>query len=258
MKKMYLLKMLMLTTAFAVTNAHAVIIEGSFNGTVKSFTNGAEDVNLAGYWDNVSEGSVASGSFWYDTDKTPGNTSDFTTSSFYQSYTDTWMGSQFNIDGKTFSISELPLLNGNAFQSEGVWLFNFEPDVDQSTQERFYLFDNITSNDYPDVASIGLMVSITSFEKPLLNGLGIEQEFDWYDVHDPTFVGEAHISIATVVGDTRKEGTAWIDINEFHLKVKNKVDVPEPSPLILLLLGVCALVVRRAFTQKFFLREFIN
>ena len=253
MKNLFLVKIVLLTTALTITNAYAVIIEGSFNGTVRSFTNGAEDVDLAGYWDNVIEGSAASGSFWYDTEKAPQNTSDFTTSSFYQSYTDTWMGSTFNIDGKTFNISELPLLNGNALQSEGVWLFNFEPDIDQSTQERFYLFDNITSDDYPSgYASIGLMVSITSYEKPLLNGLGIKQEFDWYDVSDPTSIGESYISIATIVGDTRKEGSAWIDINEFHLNIKNKVDVPEPSPILLLLLGIFALVIKRVSPSKNF------
>ena len=253
MKKLHLFALLLVTTALAATNAHAVIIEGSFNGTVKSFTNGAEDVNIDGYWDNVSEGSFASGSFWYDTEKAPQNSSDFTTSSFYQSYTDNWMGSQFSIDGKTFNISDLPLLGGYVLPSEGVWLFDFQPDVDDSTQERFNLFDNISTGDYAGGnASIGFGVDISSYEKPLINGLGIQQEFDWYNTGDPTFYGEAYVSVATVVGDIRKEGSAFINIDEFHLKIKNEANVPEPSPIVLLLLGMFAVATKRIRHSKQF------
>ena len=54
-------------------HANAVIIKGHFNGNIRSFTNGTEDGPFAGYWENVSVGSVVSGSFWYDTDKAPVN-----------------------------------------------------------------------------------------------------------------------------------------------------------------------------------------
>lgn len=246
-----LVKSLLLAATLTVTNASAVIIEGSFNGTVTSFTNGFEDLGLAGYWDNVSEGSLASGSFWYDTEKAPMNNSDFTTSSFYQSYTDSWMGSRFNIDGKTYEISALPLLERYVLQSEGIWLFNFEPSIDNSTKERFTLFDNISTGDFDrGHSSIGLNVEITSEEKPLLNGLGVRQEFDWYDIGDPTSYGQAYFSLGTITNTERKSSTAWIDISEFHLHIKNTASVPEPSPLLLLLSGVFAVLIKRIFFVK--------
>lgn len=244
MKNINIVKGLFLMVMLATANVYAVIIEGSFSGKVRSFTNGAPEIDIAGYWDNVSEGSLASGSFWYDTDKAPQNTSDFTTSSFYQSYTDNWMGSNFSIDGKTYDISALPIINNHVLPNEGVWLFNFEPAIDDSAQERFYLFDNITTGELGGFASIGLMVELSSFEKPLLNGLGITQEFDWCDVGDTTYFGQAYFSFGTVTSQERKEATTWIDLSEFHLNIRDKVNAPEPAPLLLLLLGVFMLFIK--------------
>ena len=53
MKNLLLLKTLLLTAALTLPNACAVIIEGSFNGTVRSFTNGAAEIDIAGYWDKT-------------------------------------------------------------------------------------------------------------------------------------------------------------------------------------------------------------
>lgn len=245
MKKLFIIKSLLLASTLITTNAYAVLIEGHFSGTVRTFENGAEDAGIEGYWDNVTEGSAASGSFWYDTDKAPANAPEFTTSSFYQSYTDEWMGSNFTIDGKTYHISDLSLLDGYTIKSEGIWLQNFEPAVDNSTQEMFYLFDNISTGDYPNgYKAIGLMVQISSEIKPLLNGLGITQEFDWYNLGDPTTYAQAYIDVGAITNEERRASNAWIDINEFHLSVKNKTSVPEPSSLALLFLSIFSLLIK--------------
>lgn len=244
MKKIFLVNILLLIVSLMATNTYALILEGSFRGTVRTFTNGAEDINLTGYWDNVTQGSEASGSFWFDTDKAPQNTSEFTTSGWYQTYTDEWMGSSFHIDGKTYNVSDLPLMDNYGILSEGVWLHNFEQEIDNSTREMFYLFDNISTGDNRGHRSIGLMVEIASEEKSLLDGLGIIQQFDWYNLGDATSYGQAHISLGAVTTDERRTSDAWIDISEFHLRVKNPVDLPEPDTLLLLLMGALALAIK--------------
>jgi len=251
MKKLFIIKSLLLATILITTDAYALLIEGSFYGKVRTFSNGAEDINLTGYWDNVTEGSEVSGSFWYDTDKAPENTSEFQTSSFYQTYSDEWMGSNFSIDGKTYYISDLSLLDGYNIKSEGVWLQNFEPAIDDSTKEMFYLFDNIsTGGAAGGYKAIGLMVEVSSEINPLLNGLGIIQEFDWYDSGNPTAYAQAYIDVGAITSNERKASNAWVDISEFHLSVKNNTTVPEPSSLILLLLCGLALIIKRKWSQQ--------
>ncbi len=251
MKSIFNLKMLLLCVTLIATHAHAIIIEGSFSGAVRSFSNGVEEIEVTGYWDNVTEGSAVSGSFWYDTDKAPGNTSDFSTSGWYQSYTDEWMTSNFSIDGKTYNISGLSLLDRYNIKSEGVWLFNFEPAIDDSTRERFYLFDNISTGDFlGGYKAIGLMVEVSSEIKPLLNGLGVIQEFDWYDIGDPTTYAQAYIDVGAITNDERKASNAWVDISEFHLRIKNTTNVPEPSSLFLLCFGFVALTVKHKWLKK--------
>lgn len=247
MKIVFNLRLIFSAMLLAVTmHAHAVIIEGNFNGVVRTFTNGVEDINVAGYWNNVAEGSPVSGSFWYDTDKAPQNSSDFTTSSMYQSYTDEWMKSEFTIDGTSYPISNFIPLDGYTIKSEGVWLFNFEPAVDNSTRERFYLFDNISSGGSAGgYKAIGLMVEISSELQPLLNGLGVLQTFDWFDLGDPTSYGQAYVQIGAITDNERRDATAWVDISEFHLRIKNIANVPEPSSLLLFGVAVLALATRR-------------
>ncbi len=245
MKKFLLLKCSLLATALLATNVYAVLIEGSFQGTVRTFNNGIEDIGITGYWDSVAEGSRVSGSFWYDSDKAPGNTSDFSTSALYQSYTDEWAGSSFTIDGKTYYISNLPLLDRYNIKSEGVWLHNFEPAVDSSTKEMFNFFDNIsTGSSDAGYRAIGLTVEINSWEKPLLSGLGIVQEFDWYDLGDSTSYAQAYISIGEIAKEGVKDSNAWVDINEFHLRIKSTTTVPEPTSIFLWCLAAFALLAK--------------
>lgn len=254
MKNVNLISSLALAVALSAPNALAVIIEGSFKGTVRAFVNGNEAVGYSGYWDNVSEGSAASGSFWYDTAKAPKPYSnDFPTESQYISDTDTWMGSSFYIDGKSYDISALPILDRYVFPHEAIRVVNYQPEVDGSTLELFSMDDALSTDTVDGVfvyRGIGLSIQIFSEEKPLLNGLGIEQEFDWYDKGDPTSYGEAYFSLMDT--GERKDSAAWIDISEFHLKVREKTTVTESSSLVLLLLGVLASFMKFGASLKFF------
>lgn len=254
MKNVNLTSSLALAVALSAPNAFAVIIEGSFKGTVRDFVNGTDGTGYSGYWDNVSKGNAVSGSFWYDIAKAPEqHRSDFPTESQYASYTDSWMGSSFNIDGKSYNISALPILDRYAFPEESIRIVNHQPDVDGSTLELFSMHD-VSNTDTVEGAFIfrwiQLSIDIYSQEKPLLNGLGIEQEFDWYDIGDPASYGEAYFALFDT--GERKDSAAWIDINEFHLKVREKTTVTESSSLVLLLLGVLASFMKFGASLKRF------
>jgi hypothetical protein len=242
-------KNLLILLTFISINSQAVIIEGNFTGLVRSFENGTEDGTFSGYWANVSVGSVVSGSFWYDTDKAPANSAPNDYSAEYRSYTDEWMGSNFTIDGKTYFISDHIPLDRYIFESEGFNLFDLEttPEYPYPASEIFYLWDDISSGSYEGgYKAVGLMVEVSREDKTLLDGLGIVQEFDWYDLNDPSTYAQAYFSLGDSSVDEMKTSSAWIDISEIHVRRKNAVSVPEPSTLLLFIsIGLCIVIRRR-------------
>ena len=248
MKIKFFFKSLLLVLVLTPMHSQAVIIEGHFTGNVRSFENGTEDGTFAGYWDNVSVGSVVSGSFWYDADKAPANISTSNDYSEYRSYTDEWMGSNFTIDGKTYYISDHVPLDRYVIESEGINLFDLEttPDYPYAAREIFNLFDNISSGGHQGgYRAIGLMVEVSKEDKTLLDGLGIVQEFDWYDVDDPTSYAQAYITLGDSTSNEMRTSDAWIDISEIHVRTKNTTIVPEPSSLILFIFIAFAVMARR-------------
>lgn len=254
MKMLIILKGFFLAMALTSTNVYAVIIEGHFYGTVIGFENGSEHTNTTGYWDNVKYGSAASGSFWYDTDKAPKNSSESSTFSSYHSYTERWIHSSFNIDDKTYSVSGIAPMERWYSESQGIALAHYEPDRTRSAPHHFELFHSIDTSDFQGhYKGVGLGITILSNDeqKPFLDGLSLVQEFNWYDV-DPHSEALASMWINTVTGDERRGSYAQIDISEFHIRVKNPVNVPEPSSLILLGAGAFALMMRRKSFEKLF------
>ncbi|HEY8942108.1 MAG TPA: hypothetical protein VIM59_18070 [Cellvibrio sp.] len=253
MKFNIVIKSLLLSITLIAGHAHALIIEGYFTGSVRSFANGTEDGLFAGYWENVSIGSMVSGSFWYDTDKSPADTAADSYYAYYHSYTDVWMNSNFTIDGKTSSISDHVPLDRYVIETEGINLFDLEKtsSYPYPGKEVFYLYDNISSGGHNGgYKAIGLMVEVSREDKTLLDGLGIIQEFDWYDIDDPTSYAQAYIDIGIATTDEMRASNAWVDISEIHVRIKNSAQVPEPPALLLFSCAVLGLIARRQFTGE--------
>ncbi|HTF97065.1 MAG TPA: PEP-CTERM sorting domain-containing protein [Cellvibrio sp.] len=241
-------KSFLLAFTLMSAQAHAVLIEGYFTGSVRSFENGTADGLFAGYWENVSVGSVVSGSFWYDTSKSPADTATDSHYTQYHSYTDEWMGSNFTIDGKTYFISDHVPLDRYVIETEGINLFDLETtnSYPYPSRELFYLYDNISSGGHNGgYKAIGLMVEVSKEDKTLLDGLGIIQEFDWYDVDDPTSYAHAYIDIGVTTADEMRVSNAWVDISELHVRIKNSTRVPEPPALLLFSFAVLGLLAKR-------------
>lgn len=237
----------LLSVSLLAMHSQAVLIEGYFTGSVQSFENGTEDGIFEGYWENVTLGSPVTGSFWYDTDKAPGNSAVGPHYTEYLSYTDEWMGSSFTIDGKTYAVSDHVPLGHSGIELEGFYLFDLltTPDYPYPAKEIFYLFDNITSYDgLGGNSSIGFAVEVSKEGKGLLNGMGVIQEFDWYNLGDPTTSAWAYVSLGYSTAAEKLYSVAWIDIDEIHVKIKKPTEVPEPTSLWLLL-GVGSLLLLR-------------
>lgn len=244
MKSHFAFKTILILTILFATNTYAVIIEGNFQGTVRFYDDEYEESAWSGYWDEDIAGTTATGSFWYDTDKAPDNISTRQTSSQYRSNTNEWMDFSFTIGGKTFNISDLDASRGNGLLLELITLQDFIPAIDGSSLERFYLSKYMSFYSGSIQQSLHGSIEIYEYNEGLLDGLGLAQEFDWSYTGGPSY-GRANFSMLDYVDSNGKSALGWIEINEIHVKKKSPIDVPEPSPLIMLLIGFACLLIKR-------------
>jgi len=236
--------LVLISTLFFTSSTYAVIIEGNFWGVANSIFP-IEDSPLDNF-EVVADGTKVSGFFWYDTDKAkqyqsdpPGN------DNYFYSSTDEWMGSGFSVNGKTYTLSDgVPDLPDVWSRWESIYLVSLNPPIDGSTREWFYLADVFFEPD-TDIASL-MSIQLRSEEAPLLNGLDMIQEFDWYDLGDPLSQGFADLTSSTIVDGVLTGASVSIDIKEFHIGIQKPVDVPEPSSIVLLAFGLAIICARRS------------
>lgn len=272
MKNFIIVKSLLVCVALALvgTTTYAVINEGSFSSVARTYESGAQEddgaekIKLAGYWDDIIEGSPMSGSFLSDAgiesvnaSVAPINKSAITISGLQQlptddqPYTEGLIESHLTTDGETnhvadlSQVAELPQVDGAATTSEGIWLSNFQSEIDSSAAEVFYLFGNTPTGNSKASRAAGMPIHGSSGVTPLLDGLNLAQTLDWYDVGEPESA-EQVLELGAVTDEERGAVSAWVDVSEFTIDIK---DVPGPSPLALLSLGVFALLLKRGRTK---------
>lgn len=246
MKSNIAAKTLLLVALLLATNAYAVIIEGNFQGTVRFYSDDYEESAWSGYWDQDIAGTTATGSFWYDTDKAPGNISTHPTSSQFRSNTNEWMDFSFTISAKTFTVSDLDTSGGNSSSLELLTLQDFVPSIDGSSLERFFLSKSMSFYSGSIQRSIHGSIQIYEYNESLLDDLGLAQEFDWLYSGGKSY-GRANFRMLDYLGSNGKAAMGWIEIDEIHVKAKNSVGVPEPSPFVILIVGFVALFLKRSY-----------
>ncbi len=243
MKYAYLFKSLVIIFTLFAASTHAVIIEGNFRGIAKTIV-GAEDSPTDDF-EVVAEGTEVSGFFWYDTEKSKPYQGYSGNQHYIYSPTDDWMGTGFSANGKTYVLSngersypELGEIN------ESLNLISHDPAIEGISWEEFALGDLFFEPGPPGVGAI-MSIFLRSQEAPLLNGLDMVQEFDWY-VGDPLSDGFGSIVSSTYVDGVLTGAATDFVMTEFHIGVQKPVDVPEPSPFILLALGILIIAVKRS------------
>jgi hypothetical protein len=213
--------------------AHAVIIDGAFTGSVTEAQVFTDDKGKP-LWSDDVVGKTITGTFWYDTDLAPANGSNRENEAIYFSRNN-WIGLAFNIDGKTFDISNDRHEDLEVTERVDVLtLANHVPSVDGDSNENMMVYDSTIFGDLN--AEYKETYGFVSFNESIinvLNGIGPVQEFDWFSQNDPaTSFGNAYFVTSSLLQGQYTYADATMDIAEIHASIRD-VSVPEPSSLAL-------------------------
>jgi hypothetical protein len=205
---------------------NAVIIEGNFRAQV--YYDGSDE----GIWSKDLLGSEVTGTFWYDTALAPAPDPRNPYYTSYLSDTNSWINILYFIDGKTIDISSS--VGGNSESTESV---NINADTDE-----FQIYDKVTLGD--PLGDYELTIgSLWAYKTAdIIQDNGLEQNFSW--ASDDSYIGTA-----LFVRNGVSNGQTYVSELEMALTditvMTREVAVPEPSPLLLLVIGLGLLVLRR-------------
>ena len=229
--------------------SNAVIIEGTFGGTITEAQDGNDfDSSYVDIWNGDITGKSVSGSFWYDTSLAPGNTANPNTPNeaiyFKRS---NWLGITFNIDGKTFDISEdNPAALPPSYIVDVVTINNHVPAANGDSQENFMVSDSVERGmEGGNYETREGMVAFSDGILDILNGTGLVQEFDWTNHNEWPFAGSGYFNFFSSVDGQLAFANASINISDIHTRVHSQVSVPEPSTVMLMGIGLLGLLWRR-------------
>ncbi|MES2674309.1 MAG: PEP-CTERM sorting domain-containing protein [Pseudomonadota bacterium] len=224
--------------------AHAVIIEGTFTGSVTQAQSLGDDSGSL-LWSDDIVGKAIAGNFWYDTDLTPVNGSNRENEAIYFSRNN-WIGLVFNIDGKTVDISRGRHKTLEVTERVDVLtLANHVPAVNGDSNENMMIYDSTFFGDpNAEFKETSGFVSFNESIVNVLNGIGSVQEFDWFNQSDPaTSFGNAYFATSSLLQGQYAYADATMDISEIHASIRD-ASVPEPSSLALLSIAMLTLVGR--------------
>lgn len=233
------------------TNSYAVIIEGKFTGTV----NWASDcVNLRPdqkgecslLWNENPQGSVASGSFWYDTDIAPPDTVNIDEFGQYFTYTNEWVNMFIDIGGKHFDISDSPTINDEMWDVEHISIVDRYREPDGLELQSITIADKTSSGiSTGNFVTKRLSLNLTTWEKPIVSGTSLIQEYSWQENGD-LLQGFAYFDYESFSDGQIKYVNTSIKVTDFSINVR-RASVPEPSSLLLFTLIAFGIVSRRLF-----------
>lgn len=241
---------LLLTVSCSALPVSAVIVEGTFKGTIYDawdYHDGSPtNPYPVDFWSGDLTGKSLSGSFWYDTDLMPSNSG--TTGTIRTSETNNWMNITFSIDGKTLDVSKIPdnLPTRYAYEilavDEEGYMGAREPNTSQFDMVDFALSGDDTVRHWQH-GGLAFLEGILP-----LDGSNVIQEFSWKDdgteYPDPLdYPGLAYYYTSSYSNDWEIIAEARARITEFTIGVK-AASVPEPSSLLLIMMGIAGVALR--------------
>ena len=231
-------------------SAHAVIIDGTFKGTVLSVADNGDNNNpyFVDFFSSNLVGENFSGNFWYDTDLAPANMG--TNGQWRFTEHTNWLGVTFNVDGKTLNPAVIPdgFTQINSLEIHNIADVNGYTGVHDFNPEYFGIreFIDSTSGEFTSEQSAG--ISFLDAIIPSLSGNTLVQDFTWHDSGAVYENWDDIPALALYFNYNNYPGQlidAGLAARITEITVSPRVAVPEPSAILLLGLGVITLIARK-------------
>lgn len=220
-------------------SAFALIIEGTFSGTLGQFINENMDVTPeAKFWhENENEYQPFTGTFWYDTDLAGAEIDSQPDRVTYTQERD-WI--HITLTGANGGSVELNsrggLPNFSKHPKDSILITKYDDGNAIYDMLIMYYFDyqaaiyhGVTPNHRQG------SLSVTS-KTPILNEFGLDQNFEYSsELNDNKHIGGAYFQTLGVINGIRYMGDFWGHVNKFEIHARESASVPEPSSLFLFL-----------------------
>lgn len=236
-------------------NANAVIIDGTFKGTVLGVGDNGDNNNpyYQNFFSDNLVGENFSGSFWYDTDLAPANMG--TNGQWRFTENTNWIGITFNIDGKTLNPNDIPagFTQSDVWEMHNIADYNGYTGIRDFVPEYFGIRKDVaaTNGSYSSYQFGG--ISFIDNIIPYINANSLIQDFTWHD-DGKTYENWDNIPGLALYNYTDDSPDNLIyasfagRLSEITVSPRS-AEVPEPSAIILLGLGLVTLSLRQ---RKFF------
>lgn len=241
--------------------SHAVIVEGTYNATVFLAWDHSDSSSFQAnkVWSSTITGSKMTGTFSFDTELMPGNTTwEEDVGERFHSNTNNWLQMTTYVDGKVYESSKIPdgysLTSATELVSLEVVSANDYGTGTRLGPENFGLLDSTRSQNGDALQNFWTAISFMDPRMPVRDSQGQFQSFIWVDdsnsvLTDPELMpGYASFTTHSYLPDgTLDYAIARAQINDITVTVHNKVSVPEPSSVLLLFIALLGLVCRYRF-----------
>lgn len=231
-------------------STHAVIIDGTFKGTVLSVADNGDnnDPYFVDFFSSNLVGGNFSGSFWYDTDLAPANMG--TNGQWRFTENTNWLGVTFNIDGKILNPAVVPIgfTPSSTLEIHNIADVNGYTGVHDFNPESFGIREFVVSENNGFTSEQSTGISFLDSIIPSLSSSTLIQDFMWHDT-DAVYDNWDDIpALALYFNHNNYPGQlidAGLAARITEITVVPRTAVPEPSAIMLLGLGVITLIARK-------------
>lgn len=237
-------------------HAQAVIIDGKFTGVVNYLDDMSTwNSEYSPYWNSMTAGEAIFGTFWYDTDLAPGNSSDVNNQSVHASVGNSakeWIGIEIFIGGRMVSISHsIPSGLDILHREESIAIEDFARPVNWSDTDFFGIADvSSASNSAGDYDYKWLTLRVEEPDINVVDGISLQQEFSWVNIGDRERVSLGLFNVKGSLNGEMFDASASLKLSSLSTSIRNSTSVPEPSSVILFGLGLLAFVLRLSKSDR--------
>lgn len=229
-------------------NAHALIIEGNFSGKVVSApecfdSQLTETGPCSTLWQINPIGSVASGSFWYNVDIAPPDTTPAESYGQYFTYTNKWVNMVIDIGDEHFDISNVSAASDEMWDVESVSILDIYREPDGFELQALSITDKTSTGSFAEnFITKSLSLNIETWEFPIIQGTSLIQEYSWQE-NGNLLQGTVYFDYESRIDNEVKQASSVIKLNDFSISVRRQ-SVPEPSSLTMFVLMALGLSMR--------------